>query len=342
MQCCHMLFGYAPKSASVPILHSQTTLLTVYTMICSYQIDAFIYDCRQFSSLSSVYMAYYNYTVIISRHYSVPKIPKLKGQDTFTGTIMHSHVYRKPEDFKDQSVVCIGAGSSGQDIALDLHPHAKMVYLSHWKPTLQSEFPKNVTQVSPVDHLNGNQVVFTSGEKVEADTILLCTGYKYSFPFLSKECGVKVNIEENQISPLFQHMIHSQFPSLSFIGVTSAIAPFPLFSCQMRLILAVLEGAYKLPCKEQIEKENQVDLQVRLDLGWPLRYTHKLGHLQWEYNNKLTELAGVTPISPVVHNLYDEVHYHRSTNVWHYKNLNFEIVDEKNWQQIIRQGSGDA
>ncbi|XP_072026351.1 uncharacterized protein [Amphiura filiformis] len=76
--------------------------------------------------------------IVCNGHFSVPKIPTLKGQDTFTGTIVHSHSYRKPEDYKDSTVVCLGASNSGQDIVLDLYPQASMVYVSHWNAPLTS------------------------------------------------------------------------------------------------------------------------------------------------------------------------------------------------------------
>jgi cation diffusion facilitator CzcD-associated flavoprotein CzcO len=64
------------------------------------------------------------------RHYAVPLIPKLEGLDSFSGEIMHSHNYRVPEAFKGKRVICLGANASGQDICLDLAPHADTVSCS--------------------------------------------------------------------------------------------------------------------------------------------------------------------------------------------------------------------
>ncbi|XP_072026348.1 uncharacterized protein [Amphiura filiformis] len=278
--------------------------------------------------------------IVCNGHYSVPKMPKLKGEETFTGTILHSHNYRKPEDFKDSTVVCMGAGYSGQDIVLDLYQQVKMVYLSHWKATLASEFPKNVKQVPTIAHISGSKVVFTDGQGCEADVIILCTGYEYTFPFLTKECRVTVD-EDQRISPLYKHLIHAEYPSLSFIGIPIRTVPFPQFSLQARLIIAIFEGSYKLPSKEEIEADNQSDLQKRLDMGWPRRYAHLLP-LQWEYNNLLAQLAGTTPIKPVIKNMCKELKYQRENNVWHHKKLNYEIVDEENWRLVSGQNSGDA
>jgi hypothetical protein len=61
------------------------------------------------------------------RHYSVPLIPDLPGLGSFSGRVIHSHVYRYPEDFADGRVLVIGGGASGTDIAMDLASHAKQV-----------------------------------------------------------------------------------------------------------------------------------------------------------------------------------------------------------------------
>ena len=44
---------------------------------------------------------------------------------------------------------------------------------------------------------------------LEMDTILLCTGYHYTFPFLSPECGVNVS-EDERVTPLWKHLTHTR------------------------------------------------------------------------------------------------------------------------------------
>lgn len=61
------------------------------------------------------------------RHYSDPYIPDLPGMKTYLGRLLHSHSYRTPSAFRDQTVLVLGAGPSGKDIAADLVPEAKKV-----------------------------------------------------------------------------------------------------------------------------------------------------------------------------------------------------------------------
>ncbi|TKR72296.1 hypothetical protein L596_019768 [Steinernema carpocapsae] len=52
------------------------------------------------------------------------------GQNSFKGKIMHSHDYKMPKGFEDQTVVVVGIGNSGGDIAVELSKITKKVFLS--------------------------------------------------------------------------------------------------------------------------------------------------------------------------------------------------------------------
>lgn len=58
-------------------------------------------------------------------------MPPIPGIENFPGTIIHSHSYRKAEDFAGKSVLILGASASGVDIAVDLANRVTRVYLSH-------------------------------------------------------------------------------------------------------------------------------------------------------------------------------------------------------------------
>lgn len=66
----------------------------------------------------------------LSRHYVKGNIPKIPGIETFPGRILHSHLFRDPEEFSGQTVVVLGAKSSGFDIAIEISWNASTVYLS--------------------------------------------------------------------------------------------------------------------------------------------------------------------------------------------------------------------
>jgi dimethylaniline monooxygenase (N-oxide forming) len=60
-----------------------------------------------------------------------PNVPKIEGMDTFTGRAIHSNEYKGPEPYAGKTVVVVGFGNTGPDIACDLVGNANKVYLSH-------------------------------------------------------------------------------------------------------------------------------------------------------------------------------------------------------------------
>lgn len=52
-----------------------------------------------------------------------PFLPAVPGQETFTGSQLHTAGYRRPSDFAGQHVVVVGGGNSGAQIAADLSGH---------------------------------------------------------------------------------------------------------------------------------------------------------------------------------------------------------------------------
>lgn len=252
--------------------------------------------------------------------------------EDFKGTIVHSHDYRVPDPFKDKVVVCLGGAASGQDICLDIATQAKQVTISHNKPRIESTLPYNVDQKPGIAKLKANSVVFKNGEEQQADILLLCTGYRYNFPFLTEECGLK--IVEERITPLYKHIIHSKFHTLSFIGMCKIICPFPQFDNQVKFVLSSLDGTQKLPSTEEMEHDIDSDYKNRLSEGLPHRYAHFMGPRQWAYNDTLAELAGFDPIPKAIQNLYDEVHRTRVKDLQNYKQKQYRIVGESNYEIV--------
>lgn len=188
-------------------------------------------------------------------------------------------------------------------------------------------------QAPGIKKLLKNSVVFNDGSQVdEVDLVLCCTGYHFSFPFLSEECALKITDE--RLTPLYKHLIHTQFPSLSFIGIGKVICPFPQFHCQVLFALAVLDGSLKLPSKKEMDEDTHADFQARLKDGLLPRYAHHMGPRQWDYNNELARMAGFTPIAPVVENLYSAVHNSRGRNLIGYKSERYELTGPESFKTL--------
>lgn len=58
--------------------------------------------------------------VVATGYEHTPVLPTWPGQDTFSGTIMHSSQYKNPAAFAGKQVMVVGAGSSGMEIVHDV------------------------------------------------------------------------------------------------------------------------------------------------------------------------------------------------------------------------------
>src|SRR5258708_31922268 len=60
------------------------------------------------------------YVVVASGFNSEPVIPSIPGMEKFRGNLIHSAAYANATPFADQSVLVIGMGNTGAEVALDL------------------------------------------------------------------------------------------------------------------------------------------------------------------------------------------------------------------------------
>lgn len=75
--------------------------------------------------------------VIATGYTRKPYLPTWPGQSSFRGTLLHSSHYRNGRPFKHQTVLVVGFGNSGGEIALDLWEHGA-------QPSLAVRSPVNV------------------------------------------------------------------------------------------------------------------------------------------------------------------------------------------------------
>jgi len=264
-------------------------------------------------------------------HYSVPQQPSIPGMEAYTGRVMHSHDYRDPEMFAGKTVGILGAAASGMDISLEIATTATKVYLSHNNPPMVSPLPKNMIQVKGIETCTGpNSFSLMDGDSVSCDVLVLCTGYEYTFPFLSPKCDVTV--ENREVKPLYKHFIHTTHPSLCFIGIPVTIVPFPQFYLQVQLFVNALLGEVKLPTKQQMDQDREDEKRWKVnELGMKEKHFHKMGDLQWRYNKELAELGHIQPVPQVVEDLYNAVHKRRHMSLVDYKKDSFSITSDNSF-----------
>ncbi|XAR50007.1 hypothetical protein NMG60_11004210 [Bertholletia excelsa] len=244
-----------------------------------------------------VFEEVFDAVVVANGHYSQPWVPAIKGMDAWRGRQIHSHIYRVPDPFRNEVVVVVGNFNSGQDISMELSRVAKEVHLSVkllndiWEG--QSKFISkhdNFHLHPQIDSLKeGERVEFIDGSCVIADTIIYCTGYSYSFPFLDTK-GL-VQVQGNRVEHLYDHTFPPPLaPSLSFVGIQRRVLGFPFFEIQGKWIAQVLSGKRKLPSQEDMMKSIMEFYHQRELEGIPKHRTHDIGRL--EYTDEYAEHCG--------------------------------------------------
>ncbi|KAI5410180.1 flavin-containing monooxygenase FMO GS-OX-like 9 [Lathyrus oleraceus] len=236
--------------------------------------------------------------VVATGHYSQPKLPSIKGMDTWKRKQMHSHIYRTPEPFHNEVVVLVGNSFSGQDIAIELVGVAKEIHISSRSLSSITEGLSKVISKHDTLHLHpqietleeDGRVIFKDGSWLKADSILYCTGYSYSFPFLDTK-GMVV-VDDDRVGPLYEHTFPpSLAPSLSFIGIPKKILGFPFFESQAMWVAQLLSGKKALPSWDEMMKSIKEFYHSREVACIP---THDIA--DFEYCDKYGENVGLPPL----------------------------------------------
>ncbi|EXJ83622.1 hypothetical protein A1O1_07245 [Capronia coronata CBS 617.96] len=227
--------------------------------------------------------------VVASGHYHMPRIPDIPGlkelKQAWPDQVWHSKRYRNPAVFKDQNILLIGAGVSSLDIAKEASAYAKNIYQSSRGGVLDlpaALLPDKAIRVGGVKsfRINASQDIEESRPRPESVTvvledgqeltgihsIVLCTGYITSYPFLCHLHGdtkaadeadeiVLVTRDGEMVHNLHKDIFYIEDPSLSFVGAPYHIATFSLFDFQAQAVARVLAGKALLPSKEQMRAE---------------------------------------------------------------------------------------
>ncbi|GAA6035456.1 hypothetical protein JCM8097_000263 [Rhodosporidiobolus ruineniae] len=152
----------------------------------------------------------YDHLIVATGRYHHPNLVHYAGEEDWLATtsssssagedlsrpgreIVHSLWYRGPEKYEGRTVVVVGFGASGWDIASQIQPVADEVYHSYTPhPEAPVQLPPVVgTVYKPrISHFTPDAVVFADGSALPAPadspvSIILATGYSLSIPFLS-------------------------------------------------------------------------------------------------------------------------------------------------------------
>lgn len=267
----------------------------------------------------SVAEAVFDAVAVCNGHYSEPNVPEFVGLEAFPGAVLHSHVYRGPDPFAGTRVLVVGAASSGLDLCHELSSKAAQVFLSAFEPaTISVDDPIELR--AEVSSLHGDgSVALVDGSKLERiDVVLLCTGYRYRFSFLSK--GL-VQVAQGNVRPLYLDLFHVDLPRLAFVGLPFKVVPFPQFEIQAKVFARYLSGSLELPDRAERQRAQASNESERRARNEKPRHALRHGARQFGYYERLASLIGEPPLPDWFEPLYDEVSQARRDHPRDYRDV---------------------
>ena len=243
----------------------------------------------------------YDAVVVANGHYTVPNVPDIKGIREWDklnpGVISHSKTYRVPEPFSDKKVLVIGNSASGLDIASQIvMVSRKPILLSARSGSFLMGGSDDCKSLPEIDEFlssaHGQRAIRFSDGHIESDIdlILFCTGYLFSFPFLSSLSPAIISTGD-RVQHLYKQIFYIPDPTLVFVGLPYKIIPFRTVQGQSAVFSRVWSHQLSLPSKNDMHgwEESRI-----VDRGSGKHYHVLPIPEDFEYLNELVDWAEST------------------------------------------------
>ncbi len=240
----------------------------------------------------------YDAVVVACGHFNVPSLPDISGirewDQAYPGIISHSKFYQNPESFANKKVIIVGNSASGIDIGSQIGKvarHPVLVSQRSYSPmAFAATYKENVPQIAEfLPQRFGRKAVRFIDGRIEADIdkVVFCTGYYYSFPFLSSLQPDLIRTGE-RVQHLYEHLFYIKHPTLVFIGMMTQIIPFRTFEGQAAVLARIWSGRLNLPPQEVMERWEE---GVIADRGTGKPFHVLKFPLDFNYHNRMVDWA---------------------------------------------------
>ncbi|KAK9500062.1 hypothetical protein O3M35_001400 [Rhynocoris fuscipes] len=272
--------------------------------------------------------------IICNGHNSKPRYAKLEGIENFKGRQVHSHNYREAEPYRNLRTLIIGAGPSGLDMTFEISTVTDTIVLSHHTDyAAKVGFPSKVTLKPDVARiLADGSVQFKDGTNMEFDVIIHCTGYLYTYPFLSAESGITV--QDNYVSPLYNSIININRPTMAFLAILKHTPTFYVTDLQVRYFLHTLCNPSLLPSKERMLCELECEEQRKADKGVRRCDYHLKGDENAQYINDLCKPTGMAPMPSILLRIYFHGYERIFSDFKNFRYNFYRIIDQDKFSVV--------
>ncbi|GKZ19669.1 hypothetical protein AbraIFM66951_003707 [Aspergillus brasiliensis] len=251
----------------------------------------------------------YDAVVVASGHFDVPYTPDIPGIQTwntaYPGVISHSRLFDSAESFRDKKVIVVGTSASGLDIGNQINEvcKGKVLVSQRTESPLASAASDKVYLPQIVEFLSSDThnraVRFANGHiEQDIDAVVFCTGYLYSFPFLSSLTPPLI-LDGRRTLHVYQHLFYIYDTTLVLPVLPQRVIPLPLSENQAAVFARVWSGRLNLPSQAEMKAWEEANIAKKGN-GTPF---HLLPFPQdADYMNFLHDWAAKAPVRPGLDN----------------------------------------
>ena len=198
---------------------------------------------------------FFDKVIVATGHFSVPNVPEYPGFDQFNGRLMHAHDFRDAREFVGKDLLILGTSYSAEDIGSQCWKYgAKSITVAHRTAPMGYDWPENWKEVPKLDRVEGRTAYFIDGTSKDVDAIILCTGYKHHFPFLSDDLRLKT---ANRLvtADLYKGVVWNKNPSLFYLGMQDQWYTFNMFDAQAWWVRDCIMDKISLPDSASMDQD---------------------------------------------------------------------------------------
>ena len=127
--------------------------------------------------------------------------------------------------------------------------------------------PSNQLDKPPISKFipDNRTVEFEDGSRESGvDAVVYCTGYFYSFPFISN-LNPPLTTTGERVETLYHHLFYHPSPTLALPVLNQKVIPFPFAEAQASVIARVFSGRLQLPSQKEMEEWEKREVEEKGD-----------------------------------------------------------------------------
>lgn len=267
----------------------------------------------------------FDYVVVSSGHYSTPHTPYFEGIEKFPGRVCHAHDFREANEFSGQRMLLVGASYSAEDIALQVLKYGAKNVICTWRSKpMGYTWPKEIQERPLLLRLDGKTAHFKDGSTAEVDSIILCTGYKHSYPFLRENLRLQCG-NELYTPNLYKGIVWLKGGNNKLLYVSSQdnYYTYSMFDVQARWAIKLIQGELKLPSQDTME----ADWKIWKAREKTLKDCHEASNFQTDYVKEIcNDLGNDYPYNLDVSEYFHSWLDHKKENIVTYRDQSFASI----------------